>query len=132
MRIPPLLPVLLALAATGCSGSAGNGDAGTPPNITSLVLPASVSINASDVYTFNATISFTSSASPVTAINVASSALSYSNTITIQATTSVVNGVIPITFPSGSAVGTQADVEVSVTDEAGATSSAAGGSVELD
>ena len=47
MNLHPLLPVLLALAATGCSSLSGNGaDAGPPPTISSATFPPTASIGS--------------------------------------------------------------------------------------
>jgi hypothetical protein len=133
MRIAPILPIMLGLAATGCSAlSQGNAaDAGPPPVFTSVVAPATASIGADGYYDFTPTISFTST-SAVQTILAASTALMYSDTITISAATSVHGGAVPFLFSPNFASGTQGDWELTLVAESGAESTPYSGTVTLE
>jgi hypothetical protein len=136
----PLLVAPLALVAlvpapalVACSGS-GGADAGQPPTITLLTIPATASIGADGNYDLVATISFTSPASPVNSIQVLSQALGYSYTVTIAGAMTVNSGALPLSFPvtAASASGTQVDVTITLIDEAGAQSAPLSGTVTLE
>jgi hypothetical protein len=134
MKLHPLLPVLLALAASGCSALSGNNsaDAGPLPIVQSISFPPTASIGSDGNYDFVGHISFTSPTSPVVSIHVVSQALQYDNQIAIEPVATVTNGAVPITFPPGIASGTEADYAISVIDEAGAESLALSGTVTLE
>jgi hypothetical protein len=134
MRIPPILPIALALAASGCSSlsQSGSADAGPVPVFTSVVFPATASIGADGQYDFPGKISFSSPTSPVSTIAVVSQALMYTDTVTIDPATAVNGGALPLTFPPNFASGTQADWSLTLVDEAGAQSTPATGTVTLE
>jgi hypothetical protein len=124
----------IALVVPGCSALSGNNsaDAGPLPVITAITFPATSSIGSDGNYDFVGQISFSSPTSPVNSIQVVSQALNYSTTLTIEPTTSVHDGALPLTFPSSNASGTQADYEITIIDEAGASSEPASGTVTLE
>jgi hypothetical protein len=124
----------VTLATAGCSATSGTGTSsgtGVAPIMDGISFPATCSIGSDGTYDLAGTISFHSTDSTISTIDISSPALASDTDLSVEPVAKVVSGPVTIQFPASNASGTATTYSISVIDANGNQSAPISGSVTL-
>ncbi len=130
--MPPKIFAAPLLFLAGCSAASSKGDAGAPPVIDTLQMPAQAVIGNDGLYDVDGTISFHSTTSTVATIHVASTDFGVDYEIPGPAVAKATNATLVVNFAAANPIGTTGSYFVSVIDAAGQESTATMETVTLE